>query len=103
MACAWRGRGVEASSLTPCLQRAAAAAASCKLASQPGAMRRALKLWVPKLWRQADAKRNAQRYLRAGAYLLNLHTLLVCAASCLAVYVCEHWSFRCGAGVGEQE
>lgn len=34
------------------------------------------------------------RYFRALLYLFNLHTLLLAAAGCLAVYACDRWRLQ---------
>lgn len=36
----------------------------------------------------------ARRYIRALAYLFNLHTLILMAVACLAVAACYEWDFR---------
>lgn len=59
-------------------------------------MRRAApSLFFPRLWRGgAELHARWGRYWRAVRYLFNLHTLLLAASACFAVFWCDYLNFR---------
>lgn len=45
-------------------------------------------------WVHRGHRQSFLRYSRAALYLFNLHTLLLTAIACLAVFACDKWRFQ---------